>query len=472
MEKISRRNVLRTFASSWACVSALSRKSYSKSETNQKPNFIFILTDDQRHDALGCAGNSLIRTPNLDALAERGIHFENTFVTCSICSPSRATCLTGRYGSANGVMRVGGGLNEDEKTIAHYLKEAGYFTGMVGKWHLTNSPEWCGFDFYRYFRSNGRYYNRTVIEDGEEKVIEGFIEDYNARQSCDFLDQAVAKKRPFFLFHCTQIPHMNHEFDWNARPETLAMYDQDEMPVPETWQDDLEGKPPYLKESRSRTQALKYGYDKKEAIQRHCKRYYASITEMDASLGTLLEKVDQLGLRENTYIILIGDNGWFMGEHGFTSKVLPYEKSIRVPLIFCGPGIEKGVDSRLILNADLAPTILQLAGVSIPDNMHGSNLSPLFRKQNQTEWRTSFLYEALKSQLGSWPLTAVRTGRWKYVQTYDIDDPSKLAYEELYDLEKDPQEMVNRIDDETLAATKKQLFNELVRLKKRIKNSD
>ncbi len=210
------------------------------------------------------------------------------------------------------------------------------------------------------------------------------------------------------------------------------------MPVPETWRDDLKDKPAYLAQGRNRRQALRYGYDKEEDIRRHFQRYYAAITELDGALGRVLDAVDRLGLRDNTYILFMGDNGWFMGEHGFTSKVLPYEESIRVPMIIAGPGIERRVDSNLVLNTDLAPTILELAQVNLPENVYGSSLVPLLRGKDVT-WRRSFLYEAPTPSLGSRPLLALRTHRYKFVQMYDVDQPAKVVFEELYDLEQDPK---------------------------------
>jgi arylsulfatase A-like enzyme len=409
----------------------------------RRSNFIFILTDDQRHDALGCAGNASIRTPHMDALAARGVRFENAFVTLSICSPCRAASLTGRYGSANGVTSVPGTINANERTIAHILRDAGYRTGMIGKWHLGNTPQQCGFDSATYFMSNGPYYGRSVIDNGVEKTAKGYIEKYNADRAIEFLKGSAHSAQPFFLFYCPQVPHMNHEFDWPAREETLALYDASEMPLPMTWQDDLAGKPPYLKDSRSRTQALRYGYDQAENLQRHRQRYYAAITEMDASLGRLLAALDDLGLDSNTYIFLMGDNGWFMGEHGFTSKVLPYEESIRVPMIVTGPGVRKGVNRHLVLNIDIAPTILGLAAtMAEPKGMHGRNMIGLLRGR-WVPWRRSFLYEAPTPSLGSWPLYAVRTDRWKYIQTFDKADRQRLAFEELYDLKTDPKETTN-----------------------------
>jgi arylsulfatase A-like enzyme len=234
------------------------------------------------------------------------------------------------------------------------------------------------------------------------------------------------------------------------------------MPVPDTWQDDLKGKPAYLKDGRNRKQALRYGYDKAENIRRHFQRYYAAITEMDAALGRVLKAVDEMGLRENTYFIFMGDNGWFMGEHGFTSKVLPYEESIRVPMIIAGPGIEHGTDENLVLNIDLAPTILELAQIPIPQNMHGESLLRLL-KNKETQWRKSFLYEAPTPSLGSRPLLALRTQRYKLVQTYDEDELSRVVFEELYDMQQDPKEINNLADVPDYSSILHQLRSQLKR---------
>lgn len=436
----------------------------------ERPNFIVIFTDDQRHDAVGFAGNELIHTPNLDALAERGVRFSNAFVALSICSPSRAALLTGRYGSENGVVTLAGELDEDERTIPQYLKEAGYRTAHVGKWHLDQPPEALGFDFAPYFVSNGTYYNRTVFEEGRKTTAEGFIEDYSARQAVRFLEGAARSGEPFLLMLNTQLPHLDGELEWNATEHSLARYDARDMPVPVTWNDDLSGKPPYLREARNRQQALTYGYDDPARIRQHKKEYYAVITDMDAALGRVLEAVDRLDLRGNTYLLFMSDNGWFVGEHGFTSKVLPYEASIRVPLAIAGPGLDPGVEARFALNVDIAPTLLELAGVPVPERMHGRSLVPLLRGE-PVEWRHRFLYEAPRSELGSWPLFAVRDERFKYVRTYDLNDPERVAFEELYDLRSDPHEMRNLARDGTHAAVLDRMSAELDRMRAELREA-
>ena len=418
--------------------------------SSSRPNFIVIYTDDQRYDALGALGNEAILTPNLDQLANQGMRFSNAFVTLSICSPSRAAMLTGRYGSANGVVTYGDvHLNQDEKTVASILKRGGYFTGVMGKWHLADSPESLGFDEADYFISNGAYYNRKAFQDGKEIIIDGFIEDWNADRALEFLDSARNKAQPFFLYLCTQLPHLDHHHEWDVQENTLAQYRQFAIEPPANWRDDLEGKPPYLKEGRHRQLALDYGYGDRDSLIQFIKRYRAAITETDQALQKVFDYLRQHQLHENTYIFFMGDNGWFIGDHTFTSKVLAYEESMRVPFFVTGPGIQSDEQSEMVLNIDIAPTMLEMAGISVPDNMHGESLLPLLKESKAENWREGIYYEAPEPQLGSYPLFAYRDHRYKYIRTYDIDNRDSLYFEELYNLVVDPDEMVNlALDDE------------------------
>ena len=452
----------RRFLQSAAAVSVVT----GRADARPGPNLILILTDDQRYDALGAAGNRLIHTPNLDKLAARGVRFTQACVTTSVCSASRAACLTGRYGSANGVPGLGGGLNPGETCFSSVLSSRGYYTGYVGKWHLKHlaTPAAAGFEVETYFFANGPHYDRKVVERGKTKIAGGFLEDYLADQSIGFLQEAARRSRPFFLHLSTQLPHMDHEFKWNASARTRALYEGSPVRAPASWQDDLRGKPEYLKSCRNRLQALRYGYDRRSAIERHIREYYASVTELDRCLGRVLDATVELGLAETTYILLTGDNGWFLGEHGFTSKVLPYEESIRVPFLLAGPGIEPGVNHELVLNIDIAPTFLEAAGAPIPAGMHGRSLLPLVRGE-QPGWRRSILYEALAPTLGSHPLVAVRTREWKYIQTLDMDERSEVVFEELYDLRGDPGEMANLAGKPEYRARRRELREELARLR-------
>lgn len=402
-----------------------------------KPNIVFIFTDDHRADAMSCAGNPHLKTPHLDSLAATGTHFENAFVTLSICSPSRATALTGRYNSANGVTTYGKvRMNKGEVSFPQLLQKSGYRTAVTGKWHLGNSPKECGFDFWSTCYGNGPWYNRQFTrEDGTKIKAQKFVDQFAADEAVRFLKQASDK--PFALWLCTQVPHMDHRHTWPTKKEFLASKKIADMPLPDSWNDGLKEKAPYLSKSRSRTQALKYGYDKAEAIQSHARDYFASIEQMDQALGTVLAELDRLGLRENTWIIMQGDNGWLLGEHGLTSKVIAYEDSIRVPLIISPPSGKSRLNQDFALGIDVAPTILDIAGLEIPTFMHGRSLLPLVAGKTPSDWRTEFVYEAPTGQLGSQPLWAVRTQDQKY-----IEYPG-LPFEEFYDLKKDPDERQN-----------------------------
>jgi arylsulfatase A-like enzyme len=414
----------------------------SLSYSQRSPNFIVILTDDQRYDALRANGNEAIYTPNLDKFFQKGIRFTNAHVVFALCSPSRAAIMTGRYGSANGVLELDSKLNPGEKTVANYLKAQGYYTGVSGKWHVDQSPQQLGFDFATTFYSNGTYHGRTINDQGTMVKPKEHCDAYCARRSLDFLDKAVAKNQPFFLFHNTQLPHMDHRMEWPAQDSTRALYDVQKMPVAANKDDDLSTKPDYLKSVRNLTQARVYGYPDKEKIQEHTLDYYSVITEMDAFLGSILNKVDQLGIAEHTYLIFMSDNGWMLGDHGFTSKVLPYQSSTRVPMCIVGPGIEPSISKGLVLNIDIAPTLLELAGIKIPSNVHGKSLKPMLtgRKQHNRDY---FVYEGLGSYGGAKPNLTVVSDKYRYIVTYENEKLDKVNYRELYDIKKDPNEMQN-----------------------------
>jgi len=438
---------------------------------NQKiiehPNIIFIYTDDQRQDAAGFNANDVIYTPALDKLAKQGIRFNNACVVMAFCSPSRAALLTGRYGSANGVLKLGSDLNPDEKTIAHYLKNAGYSTAISGKWHIGRPPSECGFDFHVYFEGNGDYFNRKTIDMGTELRPEIHCDEYCVNRSVDFLKEAVKNDKPFFLFHNTQLPHMNHEHKWPAQPETKAKYNQADMPVAENRLDDLSNKPEYLKTVRNLTQAKKYGYPDVDAIQSHTLDYYSVISEMDDFLGKLLSTVEELGLRENTYIFFMSDNGWMLGEHGFTSKVLPYQASTSVPLFVVGPDIKPGENNDVVLNIDFLPTILELADVQLPENIHGESVLPILQNKN-VEWREHFIHEGIEGFGGIKPHLAVIGSDYRYIETYADRTLSSVNFVELYDMKKDPLEMNNLARDSSMKTVVENLKQKIERHKKEV----
>ncbi|MEO1012921.1 MAG: sulfatase-like hydrolase/transferase, partial [Bacteroidota bacterium] len=374
----------------WGC------KEYQNEQTDKKglPNFIIIYTDDQRYDAIGVNGNKIIMTPNLDRMAKKALRFSDAHVAFSLCSPSRAALLTGRYGSANGVLGLGSALKNGEKTLADYLRKAGYVTALSGKWHIKQAPEKLGFDFYSYFRGNGTYYGRRVINMKDTVHPEMHVDKYGVLKSIEFLELQEDSDKPFFLFHCPQTPHMNGELMWDAKDSTKQLYNVSNMPVPRNRLDDLESKAPYLKNVRNLTQATKYGYPDSLAIQSHVRDYYAVITELDHFLGILFDKVEELGLLESTYIIFMSDNGWMLGDHGFTSKVLPYQPSSQVPFWILGPNVGSGINHSMVSNLDVFSTIMELANLEVPENIHGKPLDRILNGEEEMV-RDYFIYEGL-----------------------------------------------------------------------------
>ncbi|WP_339924485.1 sulfatase-like hydrolase/transferase [uncultured Cyclobacterium sp.] len=441
---------MKRFKFSWfiACMALIGQSLGVLAQSNtkeKKPNIIFIYADDLRFDGIGINGNQHIITPMLDRIAEKSVRFNQANVVFSLCSPSRAALLTGRYGSANGVLELGSDLNDGEITIAQYLKKAGYHTGMSGKWHIGKEPKAVGFDFSVFFRSNGTYYGRTINDEGTVAKVEKHCDLYCAERSMDFIKEAAKNEAPFFLFHNTQLPHMNGELIWDARQETKKKYETSKMPVAANRMDDLSGKPEYLKSVRNLSQAKVYGYPDSLAIQKHTLDYYSVITEMDEYLGLLFQTIEDLGLKQNTYVFFMSDNGWMLGEHGFTSKVLPYQPSTKVPLFVIGPDLVPVDLDQMVVNIDIAPTILELAGVGLPDNFHGNSLLPLLKGES-LDWRDAFVYEGLGTYGGALPNLTVINKDFRYIETYENRSLEKVIFREFYDQNKDPLEVNNLMD--------------------------
>lgn len=418
-----------------------------------KPNFVVIYTDDMRADGLGFLGGR-VQTPHLDRLARRSVCFPQAFVVSALCSPSRAQLLTGRYSSQNGVAELPAErpddtaprktrFHADEPLVAQLLAEAGYFTGVVGKWHIDNPPSTCGFAYARCVYGNGDYYDQTFTdEQGKTHPTRGHVESANAAFGHEFL--ARAQGRPFFLFYNTRAPHMDSGYRWPSAESTRRRHPPESFPLPATLDGSLAGKPGYLEQSRSRTQAIHYGYRDPARVRQHESDYYSTIAELDTAIAPLLDELETSGWLANTYIILMGDNGWFIGEHLFTSKVLAYEESMRVPLLVSGPGILPGTCRQLALNIDIAPTLLDWAGLKIPAKVYGRSLAGAVREPTGVG-RDAFLYEmAPASDTARNPfIRALRTDTAKLIRTYRMGSETEVDYVELYDLPSDPYEQHN-----------------------------
>lgn len=408
-----------------------------------RPNILFILTDDQRWDAMGCAGNPIIQTPNMDRLAEQGTLFPNTFCTTSICSISRASFLTGQYARRHGILDFRTPL-PDEAMRASFpvlLREAGYRTGFVGKWGLGGPLPEEAFDVWHGFGGQGSYF-----EEGQP----GHLTARLGELVLDFIDRSTPD-RPFLLCWSTKAPHVQDaraDRPFPPDPRFEPLYAEVTIPLPATATEEAFARlPAFIRESEGRTR-WHPRFATPELYQQSVRDYYRLVTGVDAVLGRVMARLRERGLDERTIVILTSDNGFFLGEHGLAGKWLMYEESIRIPLIVMDPRVPPSARGQrreeMALNLDLAPTILELAGVAVPDQVQGRSLVPLVRGELPSSWRTSWFYEHHYDHGGRIPrVEGVRTERWKYVRYLDPEPP----YEQLFDLIRDPHEEKNLVGD-------------------------
>ena len=427
----------------------------------RKRNIIFILIDDQRYDAMSCMGHPFLETPNLDRLVRGGAHFKNAFVTTSLCSPSRATILTGQYAHRHGVMNNSTVLPEDTVTFPTLLKKAGYETAFVGKWHMGHADDapQPGFDRWVSFRGQGVYYNPRFNVDGERVQEEGYVTDLITDYAVEFLERR--RKKPFFLY----VSHKAVHADFKPAERHNDKYSDVALTPPTSMADTEEnyrGKPAWVRAARDSVVGVDGMYWGRMPYDRFIRDYNRTILGIDENVGRLLHTLEKLGTLDSTLIIFTSDNGFLQGEHGLIDKRNMYEESIRVPMIVHCPDIvpQRLELEHIVLNTDIAPTILDAAGASVPDTMRGVSLLPLARGRT-VPWRESFLYEYFWEEAFPQNPTVfgVRTGRWKYLWYHGVNDKN-----ELYDLEKDPHEMTNLIDHPDARPVRKEMTAALKRL--------
>lgn len=417
----------------------------------ERPNLLFIYTDDQRWDAIGYRTPHL-HTPNLDRLSLEGLRFNQASIVLPVCSPSRAAALTGRYGMANGVTTYRTPIGESEVTFAKHLREAGYLTAMVGKWHVPGrAPTEFEFDEVRDTANTGVVWQPDVMVNGVKRRAPGMGHDYLVDESIAIMRAARDRGVPFGIYLSTQEPH-NKTFRGGGEERMDASVRQlyedhplSMMPVPPNIHDDLVGKPAYLNGYRGRRKRVGSG---PMTPERYWECQYASFTMMtvlDRVLGRLFDALEAMELRGSTYIVFMSDNGLFQGEHGLMSKALHYEESVRVPLFVVGPGIAPGFDDRsLPTNVDIAPTLLDLAGLPVPESMHGTSLrTVLFDRTPLARAFVLLEHPDTNPTLEVRPAYSLRSRRWKHIRTYEDGANRAFTHEELYDLEHDPFEMAN-----------------------------
>jgi len=443
-----------------------------------KPNIIFILVDDLRWDAMGFTGKyPFLKTPNIDQLRAEGVNFENAFCTHSLCAPSRATILTGMFPQTNGVSTNQEGREYDpDKTpsFAQILQTDGYKTAFIGKWHMAHSMEpRTGFDYWCSFSGQGNYNGNDLNINGKVITNNGYITDELNKYAMDFVDKNSNK--PF----CLYLSHKAVHQPFTPAERDKDLYSSDLVPEPAGYRDNLENKPAWQRIEPNAEQRLrlrdrdlnkinpvasrKYVPWPAKTGRGEQKNYLKCLSAVDDGLGKIYDLLRKKGILDNTIIVFAGDNGFFHGEHGKGDKRLAYNESMRIPLVMRYPKMAKAGQSvsDMVLNADIAPTFLDLAAVKIPEQMQGKSVLPLFSGKN-TGWRKSFLFTYWPDLNYSIPrIVAIRTERYLYSTTPDLKD-----IDELYDEQADPAEMNNLAVNPDFSELKKQLSKELEQLKK------
>jgi len=468
-----------------------------------KPNILFIFSDDHAQQAISCYGSKVNQTPNIDRLAQAGVRFTNSLVTNSICTPSRATLLTGQYSHRNGVP-VFNRFDGSRDNVAKHLQAGGYHTGMIGKWHLGCDP--TGFDRWIVLPGQGRYWDPDFLVPGRKLTIEGHCTEIVTELGIEWL-KTRPKDKPFFLMLHHKAPHRWWEPDernkaifkdrvfaepgtfWDdyaTRPAALPFNEQ--TVAKDLTRRDLKLEPPAGLRGAARNKWLNVKPTEVEIMasdgtakkltgkdlirwkyQRYMQDYLACVQGVDDGVGAVLDYLDRNGLSENTVVFYSSDNGWYLGDLGLYDKRFMYEPGLHVPLVARGPGIRAGITpASLVTNLDLAPTFLDLAGLPIPDSMQGRSLVPLLRGQTPGDWRTSVYYRYYHDP-GHHNTAAhlgVRTATHKLIYYW-----KKNAYE-MFDLTRDPDEQHNLLyaPDEAnrpeIAAKFAELKAEISRLQK------
>ncbi len=472
-----------------------------KANRSKVPNILYIMSDDHAAHAISAYQSRLVEvapTSNIDRLANEGILFENCFCTNSICVPSRATILTGQYSQTNGALDLGGRLEPDRQYLPKLMKQAGYETAMIGKWHLKQEP---AFDYYCVLQGQGSYFNPILRESGGQwPKNEKRFAKYDSCHSSDVVTDISLKwlkgrdrSKPFFLMHHYKAPHDNFEnaerYDW--------LFDDEDIPEPVSlWREANHGSQATKgmgtsigKRNKRRNMGMHMFVDhslsdeqyKRTAYQRYLKKYLRCVRGIDDNLGRLFAYLEKSGLMDNTVIIYTSDQGMMLGEHDYIDKRWMYEESMRMPFLVRYPKMIKPRTrtDEIINNTDFAPTILELAGVKTPGYMQGRSFVPLLRGETPADWpkSTYYRYWMHMAHHDNPAHFGVRTKEYKLIFFYGLNykkggpKPTQPGWE-LYDMKNDPYEMNNLYGQTKYAAVVKELKAELLRLRKKYNETD
>jgi arylsulfatase A-like enzyme len=469
------------------------------------------MSDDHAAPAISAYGGFLAevaKTPNIDRLAKEGMRFDNCFCTNSICTPSRAVILTGKYSHKNGVLTLDDVFDGSQQTFSKLLQKAGYYTGVVGKWHLKTQP--TGFDYYNVLSGQGLYFNPIMyestmpwwnkegtiwwedleaVEEGKRggKQYKGYVTDVITDVALNFLKNKP-KDKPFCLLYQHKAPHDMWEYD----EKHAELFKDVEIPEPANLFDSHAHRGMAIKRCTQKigrnhtlyedeTEHLSGRKRKKKQYQIYIKSYLRCVASIDDNVGRVLDYLDKSGLAENTIVVYTSDQGFFLGEHGLFDKRFMYEESLRMPLLIRYPREVKAasVNDNIVVNVDFAETFLDYAGLSVPGDMQGRSLRPLLQGGTPEDWRSSMYYRYWmhRAHFNIAAHFGVRTKRHKLIYYYGLPLDARGARPratrpewELFDLEKDPMEMNNVYDDHAYADVVKELKIELIRLRKELED--
>jgi len=446
----------------------------SRRDEAGRRNIVFVLSDDHRYDFMGFmpTGPEFLETPHMDRMARQGAHLANAFVSTSLCSPSRASILTGQYMHHHRV--VDNQRPEPDGTVffPQYLQGAGYETAFVGKWHMGHDHDRPrpGFDHWVSFKGQGTYFDPTLNINGRRETLQGYTTDILTDQALAWLRDGRDAERPFFLYLSFKAVH----YPFQPAPRHQGRYDQAEVERPETMANterNYQTQPHWVRERRYSIHGVDhmetgpYDNDPVPSFDELYRQYCETVRGLDENLGRVLDYLDKSGLSDSTLVVYMGDNGFALGEHGFYDKRDAFEESTRVPMLAYAPGlIEPGAKvTQMVQNIDIAPTLLEAAGVRAPAaaQMDGRSFLPLLAGQS-IPWRDHILYEYHWEW--NFPATptvfAIRTDRYKYIYYHGVWD-----HDGFYDLQTDPHERHNLINVPAyrgqIEAMKQQLFDEL-----------
>jgi len=427
-------------------------------------NVVFILSDDHRYDFMSFMKGAppFLQTPALDRMATEGVHVRNAFVTTSLCSPSRASILTGRYAHRHGIVDNSTPVPPGTSFFPRDLQRAGYRTAFVGKWHMGHEDDEPrpGFEHWVSFRGQGVYNDPVLNINGERRKFEGYTTDILTDQALDWLKRQEVSEpdKPFFLY----LSHKAVHAEFVPAPRHKGAYANEPLPYPGTMADTEEnygGKPAWVREQRYSWHGVEHMYHGAMEFDEFYRAYCETLLALDESVGRVLDHLDESGLSRSTLVIYMGDNGFLLGEHGLIDKRNAYEESLRVPMLAWAPGyLQPGTAiEQLVRNIDVAPTLLDLAGVQPAAQVDGRSVLAALRGED-VSWEGELLYEYYwEYAFPHTPTTlALRGDRYKFIYY-----PGVWDRQELYDLASDPQERRNLIDEPGHAARIQQMRERL-----------